>query len=67
MRVILKFFIEMIIKIYFLQCCRFNFSSKIHEKMRYVDILYGISTLSGIKVVDAYNTLPVTEGILRKN
>jgi len=38
---------------------------KIHEKMKYVDILYGIATLSKIKVVDAYNTLPVTEGILR--
>jgi len=38
---------------------------RIHEKMRYVDILYGIATLSKIKVIDAYNTLPVTEGILR--
>lgn len=39
---------------------------RIHEKMRYIDILYGIATLSKIKIVDAYNTLPVTEGILRK-
>jgi DNA polymerase elongation subunit (family B) len=39
---------------------------RIHEKMRYIDVLYGIATLSKIKVVDAYNTLPVTEGILRK-
>jgi len=38
---------------------------QIHEKMRYVDILYGISVLSKIKVLDAFNTLPVTEGILR--
>ena len=38
---------------------------KIHNKMKYIDILYGIATLSKIKVVDAYNTLPVTEGILR--
>lgn len=39
---------------------------KIHEKMNYINVLYGIATLSKIKVVDAYNTLPVTEGILRK-
>jgi len=39
---------------------------RIHEKMRYIDVLYGIATLSGIKLLDAYNTLPVTEGILRK-
>lgn len=38
---------------------------QIHEKMRYVDILYGISVLSKIKVLDGFNTLPVTEGILR--
>ena len=38
---------------------------QIHEKMRYVDILYGISVLSKNKVLDAFNTLPVTEGILR--
>ena len=38
---------------------------QIHEKMRYVDILYGISVLSKIKTLDAFNTLPVTEGILR--
>ncbi len=38
---------------------------QIHEKMRYVDILYGISVLSKIRVLDAFNTLPVTEGILR--
>lgn len=39
---------------------------QIHYKMKYVDILYGIGTLSKIKVLDAYNTLPVTEGILRQ-
>lgn len=39
---------------------------RIHEKMKYINILYGIATLSKIKVVDAYKTLPVTEGILRR-
>lgn len=39
---------------------------QIHYKMKYVDIMYGIGTLSRIKVTDAYNTLPVTEGILRQ-
>jgi len=39
---------------------------KIHEKTKWIDILYGISTLSRIKVLDAYSTLPVTEGILRR-
>ncbi len=39
---------------------------KIHEKTKWIDILYGISTLSRIRVLDAYSTLPVTEGILRK-
>lgn len=38
---------------------------QIHNKMKYVDILYGISTLSRIKVQDAFTTLQVTEGILR--
>lgn len=38
---------------------------KIHEKTKWIDILYGISTLSRIKTLDAYSTLPVTEGILR--
>jgi DNA polymerase elongation subunit (family B) len=39
---------------------------KIHETTKWVDILYGISTLSKIKILDAYSTLPVTEGILRR-
>lgn len=39
---------------------------KIHEKMKYIDILYGISTLSKIKVLDAFSTLAVTEGIIRE-
>lgn len=39
---------------------------QIHYKMKYVDIMYGIATLSKIKATDAYNTLPITEGILRK-
>jgi DNA polymerase elongation subunit (family B) len=38
---------------------------KIHEKMKYIDVLYGISTLSKIKALDAFSTLAVTEGILR--
>jgi len=39
---------------------------KIHEKSKLIDILYGISTLSRVKIGDSYSTLPVTEGILRK-
>ena len=39
---------------------------KIHEKTKWIDILYGISTLSRIKTLDAFSTLPVTEGILRR-
>ena len=39
---------------------------KIHEKTKWIDILYGISTLSRIRTSDAYSTLPVTEGILRR-
>ena len=39
---------------------------KIHETTKWIDILYGISTLSRIKTLDAYSTLPVTEGILRR-
>lgn len=38
---------------------------QIHFKMKYIDILYGISTLSKIRVIDGFSTLPVTEGILR--
>lgn len=38
---------------------------QIHFKMKYVDIMYGIATLSRIKATDAFSTLPVTEGILR--
>jgi len=39
---------------------------KIHETMKYIDVLYGISTLSKIKVLDAFSTLAVTEGIIRE-
>lgn len=39
---------------------------QIHQKMKYIDILYGIATLSRVRVPDAYSTLPVTEGILRQ-
>lgn len=38
---------------------------QIHNKQRYIDILYGISTLSKVRVIDGFKTLPVTEGILR--
>lgn len=38
----------------------------IHEKMKYVDILYGIATLSKIPILSAFSTLSVTEGILRE-
>jgi len=38
---------------------------QIHNKQRYIDVLYGISTLSKVKITDAFKTLPVTEGILR--
>jgi DNA polymerase elongation subunit (family B) len=39
---------------------------QIHYKMKYIDILYAISTLSKIRVIDGFSTLPVTEGILRE-
>ena len=38
----------------------------IHEQQKYIDILYGIATLSRIPVTTAFSTLAVTEGILRK-
>jgi DNA polymerase elongation subunit (family B) len=38
---------------------------KIHEKQKYVDILYGMSVLGKIKIKDALSTLALTEGILR--
>lgn len=38
----------------------------IHEKMKYIDIMYGISTLSRIVISGALSTLQVTEGILRR-
>jgi DNA polymerase elongation subunit (family B) len=39
---------------------------QIHLKMKYIDILFGISTLSRIRVMDSITTLQVTEGILRR-
>jgi DNA polymerase elongation subunit (family B) len=39
---------------------------QIHLKMKYIDIMYGVATLSKIKATDAFNTLPITEGILRE-
>jgi DNA polymerase elongation subunit (family B) len=38
----------------------------IHEKSKYIDILYGVGTLSKITVTSAFSTLAVTEGILRR-
>jgi len=38
----------------------------IHEKMKYVDILYALSTLSRCKCTTALSTIAVTEGIFRK-
>lgn len=38
---------------------------QIHLKMKYADILYGISSLARIRLLDGFNTIPVTEGILR--
>ena len=38
----------------------------IHEKMRYIDILYGIATLSRVTCTSALSTLAITEGIFRK-
>jgi DNA polymerase elongation subunit (family B) len=37
----------------------------IHEKRRYIDIMFAISTLSRIRVTDAFSTIRTTEGILR--
>ena len=39
---------------------------RIHVKMKYVDILYGMAVLGKIKVKDAISTLALTEGILRE-
>lgn len=39
---------------------------RIHVKMKYVDILYGMSVLGKIRVKDAFSTLALTEGILRE-
>ena len=39
---------------------------RIHEKMKYVDILYGMAVLGKIKIKDAISTLALTEGILRE-
>jgi len=38
---------------------------QIHKKMKYIDILYGMSVLGKIKIKDALSTLALTEGILR--
>lgn len=38
----------------------------IHEKRRYIDVMLGISSLARIRMVDAFSTIAVTEGVLRK-
>lgn len=38
---------------------------RIHIKMKYVDILYGMAVLGKIRIKDAISTLALTEGILR--
>lgn len=38
----------------------------IHERRRYIDVMLGISSLARIRMVDAYSTIAVTEGVLRK-
>ena len=39
---------------------------RIHLKMKYIDILYGMAVLGKIKIKDAISTLALTEGILRE-
>jgi len=39
----------------------------IHQKMKYVDIMFAISSLAKIRVLDAASTLRVTEGVLRND
>ena len=39
----------------------------IHEKMKYINVMYAISTLSRIRIVDALSALRVTEGLLRND
>jgi len=39
---------------------------RIHIKMKYIDILYGMAVLGKIKIKDAISTLALTEGILRE-
>jgi DNA polymerase elongation subunit (family B) len=39
---------------------------RIHIKMKYIDILYGMAVLGKIRIKDAISTLALTEGILRE-
>lgn len=39
----------------------------IHEKMKYINIMYAISALSRIRTLDALSALRVTEGLLRED
>jgi len=38
----------------------------IHEQRKYIDVMLGISSLARIRMNDAYSTIAVTEGVLRK-
>lgn len=39
---------------------------QIHFKMKYIEVLYSVASVSAIKTIDAFSTLAVTEGILRR-
>lgn len=39
----------------------------IHNKMKYVDIMFAISSLAKVRILDAASTLRVTEGVLRND
>lgn len=39
----------------------------IHEKMKYINIMYAIAALSRVRVLDALSALRVTEGLLRED
>jgi DNA polymerase elongation subunit (family B) len=39
----------------------------IHEKMKYINILYAISALSKVRTLDAFSALRVTEGLMRND
>jgi DNA polymerase elongation subunit (family B) len=39
----------------------------IHNKMKYINVVLGISNLSRIRMIDAFSTLATTEGMLRRD